>query len=44
MEQLTPIDEEPAEDIDDTEDQPITMIPKIMHTAPVNERRRKTTK
>lgn len=32
MEQLTPIDEEPAEDID--EDQPITMIPKIMHTAP----------
>lgn len=35
MEQLTPIDEEPAEDND--EDQPITMIPKIpkiMHTAP----------
>lgn len=34
MEQLTPIDEEPAEDMD--EDQPITMsiIPKIMHTAP----------
>lgn len=34
MEQLTPIDEEPAEDNDD--DQPITMsiIPKIMHTAP----------
>lgn len=32
MEQLTPINEEPAEDND--EDQPITMIPKIMHTAP----------
>lgn len=32
MEQLTPIDEEPAEEND--EDQPITMIPKIMHTAP----------
>lgn len=34
LEQLTPIDEEPAEDND--EDQPITMsiIPKIMHTAP----------
>jgi len=32
METLTPIDEEPAEDND--EDQPITMIPKIMHTAP----------
>lgn len=32
MEQLTPINEEPSEDND--EDQPITMIPKIMHTAP----------
>lgn len=29
---LTPIDEEPAED--NEEDQPITMIPKIMRTAP----------
>lgn len=32
LDQLTPINEEPAEDMD--EDQPITMIPKIMHTAP----------
>lgn len=34
MEQLTPIDEEPSEDDANDEDQPITMIPKIMHTAP----------
>lgn len=34
MEHLTPIDEEPAEDNDEMDDQPITMIPKIMHTAP----------
>lgn len=34
MEQLTPIDEEPSEDEEPDEDQPITMIPKIMHTAP----------
>lgn len=34
MEQLTPIDEEPSEDEANDEDQPITMIPKIMHTAP----------
>lgn len=34
MEQLTPIDEEPSEDDGNDEDQPITMIPKIMHTAP----------
>lgn len=34
MEQLTPIDEEPSEDDLNDEDQPITMIPKIMHTAP----------
>lgn len=34
MEQLTPIDEEPSEDEGNDEDQPITMIPKIMHTAP----------
>lgn len=34
MEQLTPIDEEPSEDENNDEDQPITMIPKIMHTAP----------
>lgn len=34
MEQLTPIDEEPSEDDNNDEDQPITMIPKIMHTAP----------
>lgn len=33
MEALTPIDEEPSEDQAD-EDQPITMIPRIMHTAP----------
>lgn len=32
MDTLTPIDEEPAED--NEEDQPITMIPKIMRTAP----------
>lgn len=32
VETLTPIDEEPAED--NEEDQPITMIPKIMRTAP----------
>lgn len=31
MVELTPIDEEPSEA---DEDQPITMIPKIMHTAP----------
>lgn len=31
METLTPIDEEPAEDLDDM---PITMIPKIVKTAP----------
>uniref|UniRef100_A0A1L8DEK1 Putative monocarboxylate transporter n=2 Tax=Nyssomyia neivai TaxID=330878 RepID=A0A1L8DEK1_9DIPT len=30
---LTPIDEEPAEDLAD-DDQPITMVPKIVHTAP----------
>ncbi|XP_055317435.1 monocarboxylate transporter 1 isoform X4 [Sitodiplosis mosellana] len=34
MEQLTPIDEEPSEDEANDDDQPITMIPKIMHTAP----------
>lgn len=34
MVQLTPIDEEPSEDENNDEDQPITMIPKIMHTAP----------
>lgn len=34
MEQLTPIDEEPSEDDCNDEDQPITIIPKIMHTAP----------
>ncbi|XP_031622504.1 uncharacterized protein LOC116340250 isoform X4 [Contarinia nasturtii] len=34
MEQLTPIDEEPSEDDNNDDDQPITMIPKIMHTAP----------
>lgn len=34
MEQLTPIDEEPSEDDANDEDQPITMIPKILHTAP----------
>lgn len=34
MEQLTPIDEESSEDDANDEDQPITMIPKIMHTAP----------
>lgn len=35
MEQLTPIDEEPSDgDEEPEEDQPITMIPKIMHTAP----------
>lgn len=34
MVQLTPIDEEPSEDDNNDEDQPITMIPKIMHTAP----------
>lgn len=33
MEALTPIDEDPCEDLAD-EDQPITMIPRIMHTAP----------
>lgn len=33
MEQLTPIDEEPAEDLCD-EDEPITLIPKIVKTAP----------
>lgn len=33
MEALTPIDEEPCEDLAD-DDQPITMIPRIMHTAP----------
>ncbi len=33
MVELTPIDEEPSE-ADEGEDQPITMIPKIMHTAP----------
>ncbi|XP_059607404.1 monocarboxylate transporter 14 isoform X2 [Phlebotomus argentipes] len=32
-EALTPIDEEPAEDLAD-DDQPITMVPKIVHTAP----------
>lgn len=31
---MTPIDEEPSEDDYNDEDQPITMIPKIMHTAP----------
>lgn len=35
MEQLTPIDEDDEiEDDANDEDQPITMIPKIMHTAP----------
>ena len=34
MEALTPIDEEPCEDPDEDQDQPITMIPRIMHTAP----------
>lgn len=36
MEALTPIDEEPSEDNngDEDQDQPITMIPRIMHTAP----------
>ncbi|XP_037913959.1 uncharacterized protein LOC119653442 isoform X3 [Hermetia illucens] len=33
METLTPIDEEPAEDLAD-DDQPITMIPKIVQTLP----------
>lgn len=33
MEALTPIDEEPCEELAD-EDQPITMIPRIVHTAP----------
>lgn len=33
IEQLTPIDEEPAEDLAE-DDQPITMIPKIVQTAP----------
>ncbi|XP_055705456.1 monocarboxylate transporter 14 isoform X2 [Phlebotomus papatasi] len=32
-EALTPIDEEPAEDLAD-DDEPITMVPKIVHTAP----------
>lgn len=33
MVELTPIDEEPSE-VEEDQDQPITMIPKIMHTAP----------
>lgn len=33
METLTPIDEEPAEDLAD-DDQPITILPKIVHTLP----------
>lgn len=33
MDTLAPIDEDPCEELGD-EDQPITMIPKIMHTAP----------
>lgn len=33
MVELTPIDEEPSE-VDEADDQPIQMIPKIMHTAP----------
>lgn len=34
METLTPINEEQAEDIDDDEDQPITIVPKIVRTVP----------
>lgn len=33
VEVLTPIDEEPSEDLAD-DDQPITMVPKIVQTAP----------
>lgn len=33
MEVLTPIDEEPSEDLAD-DDQPITILPKIVQTAP----------
>ncbi|XP_055547555.1 monocarboxylate transporter 2 isoform X4 [Wyeomyia smithii] len=34
VEVLTPIDEEPSEDLGDDDDKPITMVPKIVQTAP----------
>lgn len=34
VEALTPIDEEQAEDVEDEEDQPITIVPKIVKTLP----------
>lgn len=34
MEILTPIDEEQSEDLLNEDDQPITMVPRIVQTAP----------